>query len=59
MRLLGAHLSPYEEEVPMPWVQGHYARSRRTGRRYARSPGVATIVLIVLGVILVIYLITR
>jgi hypothetical protein len=43
----------------MPWVRGHYARSPRTSRRYGRSPGIGMIALIVLGVVLVIYLITR
>jgi hypothetical protein len=43
----------------MPWVRGHYARRPRTGRRYGRQPAIATIVLIVLGVVLLIYLITR
>jgi hypothetical protein len=43
----------------MPWVRGHYARRPRTGRRYGRQPAIGTIVLIVLGVVLLIYLITR
>ena len=44
----------------MPWVQGHYARRPRT-RRYYPSSGTraGTIVLILVGVLLLIYLLTR
>ena len=49
----------------MPWVRGHYARRpvarRRNGRSggYGRSPGAVAIVLIALGVLLLVYLLTR
>jgi hypothetical protein len=44
----------------MPWVRGHYARRSRT-RRYNRSSGlsVGAIVVVLIGVLLVIYLLTR
>jgi len=44
----------------MPWVQGHYARRPRTRRHY-RSSGTraATIVVVLVGVLLLIYLLTR
>ena len=44
----------------MPWVRGHYARSSRT-RRYGRSygAGAGTVVAILVGVLLVLYLANR
>jgi hypothetical protein len=43
----------------MAWVRGHYARRSRTGRRYRRSPNLAVIALVVVGVVLLVYLLTR
>lgn len=41
----------------MPWVRGHYRR--RPGYAYAGPYGTGMVVLLVLGVLLLIFLITR
>jgi hypothetical protein len=47
----------HEEVTPMPWVRSHYRRP--TGYGYAGPYSIGMIVLVVLGVLLLIYLITR